>query len=359
MVPLQVFNAKIASMEIFLLRLDRIGDFVLGVPAFRALRQSYPLDRITVVVPSAVAELAKACPYFDEVYLYDAQWLKPGALPLERWGSALKLVRFLRGKKIDMLLDFRYQSRLDPLVTGLSGAQMRVGYDLGWVSRFLTLKVAQPLPDAHQIERNLHFLQMMGHMATDRRLEMWIGDHDKKIALAHLPKQELLPGVPRIAVHLGAAMPSKRWPQDDFSALLHELHVSTQADLFVLGGEQDAAFAHEVLDGLQCPAVNLVGKLSLLQMGALLEHCRVFIGCDSGATHVAAACGTPVVSLFSAANEVEVWKPWGDKVKVLTRYPECSPCKAYECQRTDGYFCMAEIGVEEVVTAVKDSLKRD
>ncbi len=345
-------------MEIFLLRLDRIGDFVLGVPAFRALRQAYPMDRISVVVPSAVAELAKACPYFDEVYLYDAKWLQSGALPLERWKSALKLVGFLRGKKIDLILDFRYQSRLDPLVTGLSGASQRAGYDLGWVSRFLTLKVAQPMPGVHQIDRNLHFLQMMGHMATDRRLEMWVGEHDRKIAEDHLPQQQLLPGTPRIAVHLGAATPSKRWPEESFSALLHELHAATQADLFVLGGEQDNAFAHEVMDGLECPALNLVGKLSLLEMGALVQQCNVFIGCDSGATHVAASLGAPVVSLFSAANEVEVWKPGGDKVKVLTRYPECSPCRAYECQRTDGYFCMAEIGVEEVVEAAKDLLKK-
>jgi ADP-heptose:LPS heptosyltransferase len=111
--------------------------------------------------------------------------------------------------------------------------------------------------------------------------------------------------------------------------------------------------AHEVLDGLECPVVNLVGKLSLLEMGALVEQCNAFVGCDSGATHVAAACGVPVVSLFSAANEVDVWKPAGDRVKVLTRNPECSPCRSYECQRTDGYFCMAEIKVDEVVEEVK------
>lgn len=343
-------------MEIFLLRLDRIGDFVLGIPAFRAIRQAHPLDKISVVIPSDLAELAKACPYFDEVYLYDAQWLKPGALPLDRWRSAWKLIWFLRAKRIDLILDFRYQSRLDPLVTGLSGAKQRAGYDQGWVSRFLTLKAAQPMPGLHQIDRNLHLLQLLDMTATDRHLEMWINDRDKKVAENHLPQQELLPGVPRVAVHIGAATPSKRWPDENFSALLHELHAATQADLFVLGGEQDTGTAHEVLDGLECPAMNLVGKLSLLEMGALVTQCNAFVGCDSGATHVAAACGVPVVSLFSAANEVEVWKPAGEKVKVLTRNPECSPCRSYECQRTDGYFCMTEIKVDEVVEEVKTLL---
>ena len=72
---------------------------------------------------------------------------------------------------------------------------------------------------------------------------------------------------------------------------------------------------------------------------------------------MAAAVGVPVVSLFSAANEAAVWKPWGDKVKVLTRHPACSPCHSYACRRTDGYFCMREIKVEEVVEAVKGFLK--
>jgi ADP-heptose:LPS heptosyltransferase len=340
-------------MEIFLLRLDRIGDFVLGIPAYRALRKANPLDRISVVVPSDIVELAKACPYFDEVYIYDALWLKPGAKPLERWKSAWKLVEFLRSKKIDLVLNFRYQSRLDPLVTGLSGAQKRVGYDMGWVSRFLTQKVAQPMPNLHQIDRNLHLLQAIGITDTDRKLEIWTDEREKKVAENYMPGQEILPGMPRIAVHIGAATPSKRWREESFEVLIHELHAATQAEILVLGGEQDLGFSQEVLDGLECPVVNLVGKLSLLQMAALLEECQVFIGCDSGATHVAAASGVPVISLFSAANEVEVWKPWGPRVKVLTRNPECSPCKSYECLRTDGYFCMAEIKPEEVIAEVK------
>ena len=344
-------------MEILLLRLDRIGDFMLGVPAFRALRKAYPDDRITVVVPSDVAELAKACPYFDEVYLYDAMWLLPGHSPLDRWKSAWKLIKFLRSKKADMVLDFRYQSRLDPLVTGLSGGSKRVGFDLGWVSQCLTQKVSKPAPELHQVDRNLHLLQAIGITASSRQLEMWFDEHDRKTAENHLPTQELLPGMPRLAVHIGAATPSKRWRGESFEVLIHELHALTQAYILVLGGEKDLDFAHEVLDGLECPVINLVGKLSLRQMAAVLKHCQVFIGCDSGATHVAAAVGVPVVSLFSAANEVEVWKPWAQKVKVLTKHPACSPCHSFECTRTDGYFCMAEIKVEDVVAEVKTFLE--
>jgi heptosyltransferase-1 len=343
-------------MEILLLRLDRIGDFVLGIPSFRALRQAYPKDRITVVVPSDLADLAKACPYFDEVVLFDAHWLMPGYRPLERWKSAWKLLKFLRSTPAGMVLDFRYQSRLDPLVTGLSGAVRRVGYDLGWVSRFLTDKVSQPDERLHQVQRNLQLLQAIGIMGGTPELEMWFDEHDKKTAEAHLPSQELLPGTPRLAIHVGAATPSKRWRDESFEVLIHELHAQTQADILVLGGESDLPFAHEVLDGLECPVINLVGKLSLRQMAALLKHCQVFVGCDSGATHVAAALGVPVVSLFSAANEVEVWKPWGEKVKVITRHPTCSPCKSYECTRTDGYFCMAEIKPEDVIEEVKTFL---
>src|ERR1035441_5010241 len=289
-------------MEIVLLRLDRIGDFVLGIPAFRALRQAHPKARISVVVPSPVAELAKVCPYFDEVYIFDALWLLPGEKPLDRWKSAWKLIRFLRSKPIDLLLDFRYQNRLDPLIAGLSGAGIRAGFDLGWVSGLLTVKAPLPPPGLHQVDRNLMLLKAIGVAAVDRKLEMWFDEHDRKTAESHLPAQELLPGIPRIMVHIGAASPSKRWKGDSFEVLIHELHANTQADILAAGGESDLGFAQEVVDGLECPIINLVGKLSLRQMAALMGDCKVFIGCDSGATHLAAACGVPVVSLFSAAN---------------------------------------------------------
>jgi ADP-heptose:LPS heptosyltransferase len=344
-------------MEITLLRLDRIGDFILGTPAFRALRAAHPQARITVVVPSAVAELAEACPYFDDVVVFDAHWLLPGHSALDRWGSAWKLLKYLRSRPIDLLLDFRYQSRLDPLVAGLSGAKVRAGFDLGPPSWLLSVKAPRPAPGSHQVDRNLALLEVLGVKDAGRKVEVWFDEHDHKGALRHLPAQENLPGVPRIAVHVGAATPSKRWREESFEVLLHELHALTQGEILVLGGETDRAFAHEVTDGLKCPVVDLVGKLTLRQMAAVLSHCRVFVGCDSGPSHLAAAVGVPVVSLFSAANEPEVWKPWGEKVTVLTRKPDCSPCRGFECRRTDGYFCMADIGAEEAVEAVKSLLE--
>ncbi len=346
-----------ADMEIFILRLDRIGDFILGIPAYRALRQAYPNDHLSVIVPSGVAELAKSCPYFDEVYVFEARWLTPGEKALSRWKSAWQLARFLRARRIDLLIDFRYQNRLDPLVAGLSGAQKRVGFDLGFFSFFLTRAVPRPGAKIHQVQRNLLLLESLGIQAKDLSLEMWWDERDEKKAQDHLPSQESLPGLPRIGIHLGAAAPSKRWGQDDFAALIHELEAVAEGEMLLFGSEEDLPFAHEVMDGLKAPVVNLVGKLTLRQMAYLLSTCKVFVGCDTGPSHLAAACGVPVVSLFSAANEVEVWKPWGSQVKVLTRHPSCSPCRSHECQRTDGYFCMEEIKVDEVVEAVKGLLK--
>ncbi|HET9868918.1 MAG TPA: glycosyltransferase family 9 protein [bacterium] len=343
-------------MDIFLLRLDRIGDFILGIPAYRALREAHPHDRISVVVPSAAAELARSCPYFDEVYVFEARWLMPGEKPRVRWRSAWQLIHFLRPKRVDLLINFRYQNRLDPLVTGLSGAKKSVGFDHGFWSRFLTTAVPQPLPGTHQVRRNLLPLEALGIRTHDLSLGMWWDERDEKRALEHLPRQESLPGLPRLGIHLGAATPAKRWGEEDFAALIHELQAATEGEILVFGGEEDLPFAHEVLDGLKAPVVNLVGKLTLRQMASLIAGCRAFVGCDTGPTHLAAAVGTPVVSLFSAANEAAVWKPWGEKVKVLTRQPSCSPCQSYACRRTDGYFCMREIKVEEVVEAVKGFL---
>jgi ADP-heptose:LPS heptosyltransferase len=167
-----------------------------------------------------------------------------------------------------------------------------------------------------------------------------------------------LPNIPRVAVHIGAATLSKKWGTESFASLLYEIHAQTQAELYLLGGEADIPFAHEILDGLKSPVVNLVGKLSLLETAAFTHGCDLFIGCDSGVTHVAAAGGVPVICLFSAANSVDVWKPLGQQVKVLTQHPTCSPCRSHNCLRTDGYFCMDAITVESVVEEAITSLSK-
>lgn len=342
--------------HIVLLRPDRIGDFILGIPSYRAIRKHYSGARITAVVASDVARLAEGCPYFDEVMIFDALWLKPGAPLVPRWVSALRLVTALRRWRIDLIIDFRDQSRLDKVATGLSGARIRAGFALGPGKFLLNRRVPLPPPGLHQVERNLVLLEALGIPRDGTCLEMWPHDKDRKSALAHLPSQGSLPGVPRVAVHVGAATPSKRWNEDAFAALLHELHAALRADLLLLGASADVPFAREVLDDVKCPVVNLVGKLSLGEMAVLLRECQVFVGCDSGPGHLAAACGVSVVSLFSAANDPAVWRPWGGKVQVLTRNPDCSPCRSHACQRTDGYFCMDEINPEEVVEAVRGFL---
>ena len=344
-------------MDILILRLDRIGDFILGIPACRALRKAFPNDRITAVVSPMVADLAESCPYFDEVFLFEAQWLLPDRGPVRRWRSALKLAGFLRSRRPDWVVDFRDQSRLDAFVTGLSGAKVRAGFDLGFPAGLL-LNRKSPMPPVgmHQLDRNLFLLKALGVEATDRKLEVWVDERDHKTALDHLPRQENLPGIPRIAVHIGAATPSKQWRSDDFSSLVQELIYQFQAEVVLLGGMDDAGTARDVMEGLSSPVANLVGKLNLRQTAALLKTCRVFVGGDSGPGHLAAACGIPVVSLFSAANEPEIWKPSGGKAVVLSAKPDCSPCKSHVCTRTDGYFCMEDITVEQAVAAVRSLL---
>jgi ADP-heptose:LPS heptosyltransferase len=344
-------------MDIVLLRLDRIGDFLLGVPAYRALRRARPKDRITAVVSPRVKDLAEACPYFDEVFLFEAAWLEPDRGILDRWRSALRLIRFLRSLRADWVLDFRDMSRMDPLVTGLSGARLRVGFDLGLPSRlFLNRAVPCPARDTHQLERNLLLLKALGVSGDGTALEVWTDERDRKTALEHLPRQEALPGTPRVAVHVGAAAPSKQWKAEDLSTLVQEAMSQFQAEVLLMGGAEDLDTAREVMEGLKGPVVNLVGKITLRQAAALLRTCAAFVGGDSGLGHLAAACGIPVVSLFSAANEPEVWKPRGERVRVLTSRPDCSPCKSHRCRRTDGYFCMDDIRVEDVLEALRGFL---
>ncbi|MFQ5693406.1 MAG: glycosyltransferase family 9 protein, partial [Nitrospinota bacterium] len=94
--------------------------------------------------------------------------------------------------------------------------------------------------------------------------------------------------------------------------------------------------------------VKAVESPPLPDLAALLSEARGYVGCDSGVTHLAAACGAPTVALFGPTDPA-VWGPRGERVVTLRRNAGCESCKQGE---KSGHTCLAEIAVEEVLEAV-------
>ena len=101
--------------------------------------------------------------------------------------------------------------------------------------------------------------------------------------------------------------------------------------------------------------IDLRGKTSLRELCLLIRRCRIFIGPDSGPTHIAAALGVPAVFLYSGTNDFERWRPLAEAATILRHPVPCSPCYLEICN-VKGHPCMSEIKPEEVIKKLEVSL---
>lgn len=338
--------------RVLILKADGLGDFLLAVPALRALRKAWPDARLEAVLSPPAASLARPCPYLDAVRVREARWLSPGARPLSRWTSAGRLLAEIRREGFDAVVALRWQSRLDPLLAALSGASLRAGFARAPAASLLTHVAGLPPPQEHQILRTLRILDALGVPRDGEALEYWTGEEDR------LALERRLGGPPPVnaaAVQAGTGLPSKDWNAGKFGALAAGLRERLGLEVFVLGGPGDRERGASI--AAAGGAWDLTGSLTWGETAALLERCRLFVGGDTGVTHLAAALGTPVVSLFSGVEDPAVWAPAGKRVRILGDRPSCSPCRSPRCRRTDGYFCMDRIDVEEVLEACGEILR--
>jgi len=159
-------------------------------------------------------------------------------------------------------------------------------------------------------------------------------------------------------VHPGARIDSKRWPAENFAALIDALARETDRKIVLLGGPGERALAEAVIAASASKPVSLAGKLSFGELVALLQCCRLYIGNDTGPAHVAAAAGAPVVALFGLETPAR-WGPVGDRSIAVRASMPCNPCMHPDiCEPPDPHktFCVQRIALADVLAAVRRQL---
>ncbi len=166
-----------------------------------------------------------------------------------------------------------------------------------------------------------------------------------------------------IALHPGSGWPLKNWPPRRWGQLAAELHRHYRAVPLVIGSPGERELIEAVVGASDGRARGLAGRLSLGGLAALQRRARLAIATDSGALHLAAAVGTPVVGLYGPADPVEFgpWCPPGRRRIVRVQLP-CSPCRTLvdpPCGATRGPACVTDITVAAVLAAAADLLGAD
>ena len=303
-------------LSILVLLFDAVGDTVLTTGFMRELRRAYPHAYIAVLVRPGVAELWAYCPYINERILYDERRFKENQAA--GWCELLKLAEErLWPLHLDLCISklwgwaqLRNEIRL---VEYLSGAKERVDFSNmvfnvygnfeakpDFAEELLTKALVSPPEYLHEAERIFYVLEALGHKPVDTSMELWYGAADSLRAKALLSRGQQTADAVYIAAGLGAGTPNRKYPPELLARALNELTGRYSALRFVLlGGPAEQQAAEQVEKALpQGTVVNLAGRTSLRETGAILDLCAMYIGNDTGTMHMAAALQKPVLAFF-------------------------------------------------------------
>ena len=301
-------------MHILFITSNRLGDAVLSTGLLAHLVERYPAARITVACGGLPAPLFRAAPQVARV------------IPIVKRRANrhwLAVWRQCIATPWSLVVDTR-----DTIVSRLVLARRRRGW--------------QRLPPGHhKVEELAAVLRLDPPPAPT----VWLTPDSRGQAAALIPEDRPVLGLGPTANWVG-----KEWPADRYAELARLLTGDDGplpgARIVVLGGPGERERAGAVLSQLGAlPVVDLVGRTDPLLAAACLRRCDLFVGNDSGLGHIAAAAGTPVVTVFGPGRP-DVYRPWGDLAATVM-----ADRRAPDATTEEGRGMMATIPVAAVAAA--------
>ena len=326
-------------MNILIVRLGALGDIVHTVPAAAALRAAFPDARIDWLVD------AKHRAFLELVTVLDR------LVVLERASPAgwVDVTRRLRQGRYDVAIDFQGLMKSAVLARS-SGAPRVVGFSI-W---HLREKAARPFYSEsieteadHIVRKNLRLLEALG--VDDDRIAFPL------IEVASPAADQVVSeaaGAPIALINPGAAWPNKRWDPVRFAEVATFLRDVRGLAPFVLWGPGEEPVARAVVESSSGIA-RLAPPTQIADLVALCRRASLMISGDTGPLHIAAAVGTPVVSIFGPTDPARNG-PWSPVDATISRYDSCE-CH-YDRRCHAAAWCLNSIGVAEVTAAVQHRL---
>lgn len=337
-----------------------IGDMVLLTPTLRALKQAYPDSRLSLLLRPIVADLMASNPYVDTCII-DSK--KEGHLR-----STLKLIYQIKKSVFDIAVVLHPTSIRNALIPYLARIPIRIGSNFKGRGVFLTSSCQHKI-NLHEVERYLTVVKLLtldqsSYSSTSEttnnpiqtNLEYWHSKTDTQTITNLLQLEGVSSSDRLIGINLGTTWNTKRWNNEAFDEVINFLTTTAPDIKIALTGSYTEQPILRQLKFSQT-TIDLVGKIDILQLGALLERCELYLTCDSGPMHIAAAVGTPTIALFGPTDPVR-HKPYGLEHSIIEKPVSCRPCYKTYCKRIDTpKLCMEEIRSTEVCTTITQKLK--
>lgn len=322
-------------------RLDNQGDVLLAGPVVRAVAAG--ADRVTVLCRPSSEPVARLLPGVDDVVTFEAAWVPADAPRLDA-PAVLRLVGHLSSLDVDdgLILTSFHQSPLPlALLLRMAGARCLAGISVDYPGSLLDVRHAVD-DDVHEVERNLSLAATLGYTLP--------ADDDGRLRLVRRPTA-LPPGLPPrpyVVVHPGASVPARAWAPERNAELVGRL-AAAGWPVVVTGAPGEATLGGAVAGSA---GVDLTGRTDLAGLAEVLARAAAVVVGNTGPAHLAAAVGTPVVSVFAPTVPAVRWRPWMVPHELLgDQDVACAGCRARVCP-LERQACLDPVTVDDAVAAV-------
>ena len=337
-------------MKVLIRATNWVGDAIMALPALRAVRARFSDAEVAIVARPYVADIYRDQQICNQLIHYDASGIHAGFSGRER------LAHELRAQKFDVAL--LLQNAFDAAwLAWRANIPERIGYARDGRSLLLTKPVPVPKPGEIPAHEKFYYLELLrragwvNSLSDESFIAMSVPEEKRRRAAEFLLESGARPHALRVAIGAGASYGSaKCWPPPRFAELASRLQSQSDADIILFGTATEAAVSNAIAAEMRQLPIDLTGKTAIADLPALLSQCHLFIGNDSGAMHVAAAVGLPVVAVFGPTDPLGT-APVTRRCTIVQEKPYCSPCFLRRCP-TD-HRCMTKITPDMVETAVR------
>jgi ADP-heptose:LPS heptosyltransferase len=335
------------SPHVLVARQDSVGDVLLAGPAVRAVAAG--AGRVTLLCGPRGRAAAELLPGVDQVVVEHAAWIdaQPERITRKAMDSLVDRLTDLEVDQAAILTSFHQSPLPLALLLRMAGVPIIAAVSVDYPGSLLDVRHRVD-DDLHEVVRGLSLVATLGYRLPE-------GDEGGlRIRRDRAAGGTDLGGGGYVVVHPGASVPARTWAPERHAALVDAL-AGAGRRVVVTGGPGERALTALVAGPRRAPdrVVDLGGRLDLAGLAEVLGRAGVVVVGNTGPAHLAAAVGTPVVSLFSPVVPAARWRPWGvPHVLLGDQEAPCAGSRARVCP-VPGHPCLDGVPVAEVVAAVE------
>jgi ADP-heptose:LPS heptosyltransferase len=343
--------------RVLCIQMNAIGDSIMTQPAWSAIRQSLPDATIDLICKPHIKRLFCQDPSINEVFSFEPH-------PVRFWVFQRRntLRQLLSEKRYNLIIDF---SAL-PLTAAFCATQKecrtlgfsrKISFATGDVDLSMAYDGSVPYSETDHLRELMLKLVSPLNRLTKRNLAPALTlSQGSETKADEILGQKRLKAKHYIAIHPGAKWPPKKWPGPHYRKLVRLIAAGHNIPMVVLGDPADREFIAGILNGLHEKQVFPIINEDLAVSSAIIKKSLLCVNNDSAAMHIAAAVGTPSISIFGPVSPGRCRPSREEGCRVFYNSTFCSPCTLYytknRCRRGIN-FCMEEIYPADVFDRIK------